>query len=365
MPATPLTTDPVELARALCAVDSTSFAEAPAVDVMARVLEDAGWRVTRVPVAPGRDDVFAEAPGAPAEVTLSTHLDTVPPFIAPRLEGDRLVGRGTCDAKGIAAAMVCAAERLRARGVPVGLLFVVGEETAHDGAHAVDEAKPRLAPRNRVLINGEPTESALAVGTKGAQRFVLRVEGRAAHSAYPHLGESATAKLARLLVELETLALPDDALLGATTVNVGGLAGGVADNVIAPWAEARCMARIVGPADEFRAAIEAWVGDRATVTWGTMVPAVRLGTVEGFRTEVVAYATDVPALGAWGTPYLFGPGSIHVAHTDHEYVDVAELRAAVDAYERLAIAALARAREGANAASTEGAAAVPSPAGAR
>jgi acetylornithine deacetylase len=332
--------DPLALAAALCAAESTSGREAPAVDAMEAVLRARGWRVTRIPVGPGRDDLFAEG-ARPAEVTLSTHLDTVPPFIAPRLEESRLYGRGACDAKGIAAAMVCAAERLRDAGRPVGLLFVVGEETAHDGAHAANAARDRVAPANRVLIDGEPTESVLGVGTKGALRFTVRTAGRAAHSAYPQLGESAIAKLARLLVELEALALPADPVLGATTINVGSVSGGVADNVTAPSAEARCMARLVTPPDTLRALIEAWVGDRATVTYGSVVPPVHLATVPGFRTEVVAYATDIPALGAWGRPYLFGPGSIHVAHTDHEYVDVAELRAAVDAYERLALAALA------------------------
>jgi acetylornithine deacetylase len=331
--------DPVPLAVELMAAESTSGAEAPAVDVAERMLAARGWRVQRVPVSPGRDDLFARSDLAP-EVTLSTHLDTVPPFIAPRLDGSRLHGRGACDAKGIAAAMICAAGRLRARGVGAALLFVVGEETAHDGAQAADAAAPRLAPCNRVLIDGEPTESRLAVGTKGAMRFSLRTRGRAAHSAYPHLGDSATMRLVRLLAELDGLALPTDPVLGATTVNLGALAGGVADNVVAPWAEARLMARLVAPADELRATLERWVDGRADITYGSTVPAVRLGTVPGFPTEVVAFATDVPALPSWGTPFLFGPGSIHVAHTDDEYVDVAELRAAVDAYARIARLAL-------------------------
>lgn len=342
--------DVVALAVALMEAPSTSGAEGPAVDAAEAWLAARGWRVTRVPVSPGRDCLFAEGERA-AEVVFSTHLDTVPPHIPPRLDDDaagggRLWGRGACDAKGIAAAMCGAAERLRARGAPVGLLFVVGEETAHDGAHAADAAQPRLAPRARALVNGEPTESRLAVGTKGALRFTLRAEGRAAHSAYPHLGDSATARLARLLVELEGLAFPADAVLGATTVNVGSVAGGVADNVVAPWAEARCMARLVTPAAAVRARLDAWIAPyaaagSASISYGTTVPAVRTATAPGFETAVVAYATDIPVLGRWGTPYLFGPGSIHVAHTDGEYVDVAELRAAVGAYERLAEAALA------------------------
>jgi acetylornithine deacetylase len=335
------TLDPVAVAFTLMQAPSTSGAEGPAIDAAERLLDARGWRTTRVPVGPDREDLFATAPGVSPLVTLSTHLDTVPPHIPPRLEGGRLWGRGACDAKGIAAAMICAAERLRARGVPVALLFVVGEETAHDGARAANAAQPKLAPENRVLIDGEPTESVLGTGTKGALRFVVRTAGRAAHSAY-HLGDSATLKLVRLLGELEALSLPTDPVLGDTTINIGHLGGGVADNVTAPWAEARCMARLVTPMEELTPILDNWAAGRATIEYGSMVPPVLLGTVPGFDTAVVKYATDVPALGAWGTPYLFGPGSIHVAHTDGEYVDVAELRAAVGAYERLAVAALER-----------------------
>ena len=336
MPLSPL--DPLALARDLVAIDSTSGSEGPAIAFAERLLAERGWRTTRIPVTPGRDDLLATAGEGPC-VTFSTHLDTVPPFIPPRVEGDRLYGRGSCDAKGIAAAMICAAERLRARGVSVAVLLVVGEETKHDGATAANEWAEETGFRSRALVNGEPTESKLALGTKGALRCVVRTEGRAAHSAYPHLGRSATMDLVRLLAELDGLALPADPVLGATTVNVGSLAGGVADNVVAPWAEARLMARIVTPADDLKALLESWVGGRATLTWGEEVPAVRMGTaVPGFMTEVMAYATDVPVLSAWGTPYLYGPGTIHVAHTDHEHVEIAELRAAVDAYERLALA---------------------------
>jgi acetylornithine deacetylase len=233
--------------------------------------------------------------------------------------------------------MICAAERLRDASVPVALLFVVGEETCHDGAHAANDAHRReLVPStSRALINGEPTESRLALGTKGAVRMTLRTTGRAAHSAYPHLGDSATLSLVRLLADLETVDLPRDPLLGDTTVNIGMLSGGVADNVIAPWAEARLMARLVGEVDDVVTAVKRWVGDRGSVDVGVSVPPVRLGTIPGIETSVVAFATDIPALTRWGTPYLFGPGSVHVAHTDHEFVDVAELRAAVETYERI------------------------------
>ena len=338
-PSTDGALDPVALAVALMEVESTSGREHDVVALSERLLVERGWRTRRIPVSEGRADLLASSGNAPA-VTLSTHLDTVPPFIPPRLDGGRLYGRGACDAKGIAAAMVCAAERLRDGGVPVALLFVVGEETTHDGAHAANAAA--VPPSCRVLINGEPTESTLAVGTKGAVRVTVTTTGRAAHSAYPHLGRSATADLVRLLAELDALDLPRDPVLGDTTINIGRLAGGVADNVLAPWAEARLMARIVTPVDEVLAILRRWADGRATIDAGVFVPAVHLATVPGFPTSVAAFATDIPALTNWGRPYLFGPGSIHVAHTDGEYVEIGELRAAVDAYERLARLALER-----------------------
>jgi acetylornithine deacetylase len=207
----------------------------------------------------------------------------------------------------------------------------------HDGAHAAN-AHPTTS---RVLIDGEPTEGKLALGTKGAMRAVLRTAGVAAHSAYPELGRSAIAALVELLHELPSLELPHDDVLGATTINVGMISGGVADNVLAPSAEARLMVRLVSDADQVWALLERWVAGRATLERGSLVPAMKLHTVPGFETSVVAFATDVPELRRWGTPYLYGPGSIHVAHTTEERVTGAELQAAVDGYVRLAERALA------------------------
>jgi acetylornithine deacetylase len=231
--------------------------------------------------------------------------------------------------------MVCAGERVRAAGKSVAMLFVVGEETTHDGAHAADEWLRRTGFRSVALVNGEPTESTLALGTKGAMRVIVRIDGMAAHSAYPHLGRSATKALVDLLFELESVALPRDELLGETTVNIGKLAGGVADNVVAPSAEARLMARTVTSSDEVFESLERWVAGRARLERGIEVPPVRLGTLPGFDTSVVAFATDIPAMPSWGTPYLFGPGTIHVAHRDDEHVQIEELRRAVDSYERI------------------------------
>lgn len=328
--------DPIQLTAQLMSIDSTSGREGGVVDWLDRYLVDRGWRTQRIPVSEGRDDLFATSTEAPL-VTLSTHLDTVPPFIPPRIVADRVLGRGACDAKGIAAAMICAAERLRGADLPVALLFVVGEEVTHDGAHAANEAiATGIVPTStRVIVDGEPTESTLALGTKGAIRVIVRTTGEAAHSAYPHLGRSATADLARLLTELDSMALPRDELLGETTVNIGSISGGVADNVVAPSAEARLMIRLVNEPDHVMRIFEHWAAGRATLEWGPVVPPVKLGVVDGFPTSVAAFATDIPKLGNWGTPYLFGPGSIHVAHRDDEHVSIDELRRAVDGYERI------------------------------
>jgi acetylornithine deacetylase len=335
--------DPVDLAARLMEIDSTSGREGPVIDWMHGFLAGRDWEVRRIPVSPGRDDVFAMAGSGTPKVILSTHLDTVPPFIPPRLDGDVLRGRGACDAKGIAAAMVCAGERLRTQGLPVALLFVVGEEVTHDGAHAANEFARTFftdGSDSRILINGEPTESTLAVGTKGAMRVFIRTTGQAAHSAYPYLGHSATRDLVRLLADLDDLSWPRDDLLGETTVNIGHIAGGVADNVMAPHAEARLMIRLVTSPDDAWSVVERWARGRAIIEKGPTVPPVRLGVFPGFATSVAAFATDIPELGQWGRPHLFGPGSIHVAHRDDEHVRIDELRRAVDGYERLALVAL-------------------------
>ena len=331
----PATNDVVALAQQLMSIDSTSGREGEMMTQVHALLEPRGWQVTRIPVSEGRFAVFARAGDDPF-ITLSTHLDTVPPYIPPRLDGDLLWGRGACDAKGIAAAMICAGDRLRGDGAPVALLFVVGEEVTHDGAHAANDWIARVGLVSRAVVDGEPTESKLGRGTKGALRVTVRTKGQPAHSAYPHLGHSAIDDLVALLAQLPELDMPRSELFGDTTINIGRISGGVADNVVAPWAEARLMARIVSPPAEVMRVFERWAAGRAELEEGPMVPAVKLGVVPGFETEIVAFATDIPVLGNWGTPYLFGPGSIHVAHRDDEHVRLEELRAAVGAYIRIA-----------------------------
>ena len=333
-------TDVVALATELLSIPSQTGHEGAVVDHTSRWLIARGWNVTIQEVTPGRGNVWATRAEAtePGLVTLSTHLDTVPPTIPPRLTSDRLYARGACDAKGIAAAMLTAADRLVQEGEDrVGLLFVVGEEKGSDGARAAN----RLPTRSRYLINGEPTESRLASGAKGSLRVMVRTQGREAHSAYPELGRSAIEPLLTLLTALRTLRLPTDAVLGATTVNIGVLHGGTEANIIPGHAEAEIMVRIVADVDAVKAALEAWAAGVADLEYGSYIPPQYFHTVPGFPAGPVAYTSDIPLLDRWGTPLLFGPGSIHVAHTPDEHIELAELRASVDAYERLARTLLA------------------------
>ncbi len=330
-------TDVVSLAAELLAIQSTTGSEASVVDFVSRWLVARGWSVTLQEVSRGRANVWASRSGG--GVTLSTHLDTVPPYVPPRLEGTRLFGRGSSDAKGIAAAMLVAADRLASAGEKhVDVLLVVGEEKGSDGARAANN----LATRSRYLINGEPTESKLASGAKGSLRVTLRTRGREAHSAYPHLGKSAIEPMLELLPTLRSLKLESDPVLGDTTVNIGTIRGGTEANVIPAHAEAELMFRLVGDVEPLKKSILAWAKDRADVEFGSHIPAQKFATVPGFETGPVAYTSDIPLLSNWGEPLLFGPGSIHVAHTPDEYIDVEELRASVDTYERLAKTLLAR-----------------------
>lgn len=324
-------TDVVALAAELLAIPSLAPNESGVVDFVSGWLVARGWNVTVQEVSRGRGNVWASRTGR--GVTFSTHLDTVPPHIAPRLDGTRLYGRGACDAKGIAAAMLAAAERLVAAGENrVDLLFVVGEEQGSDGARAANN----LAATSRYLVNGEPTESKLASGAKGSLRVTVRTRGKEAHSAYPHLGESAIEPLLSLLPSLRGLPLPSDGMLGDTTINIGTIRGGTAANIIPSQAEAELMIRLVGDVGPIRQMIEQWAAGRAEVEFGSHIPAQRFHTVPGFDIAPMAYTSDIPLLTRWGNPLLFGPGSIHVAHTPDEYIDVEELRASVDAYERIA-----------------------------
>jgi len=322
----------VEFARALVDLESITGNERAMADYVhecvSKLARAAGGRVERMDVEKDRFNVFAHW-GAPV-VTLSTHMDTVPPFIPSREDDEFLWGRGACDAKGILAAMVSAAEKLLASGATnFGLLFVVGEERNSAGARAAAKS-----PRgSRYLINGEPTENKLALASKGALRLEIVARGRMAHSAYPELGESAIETLLDVLESVRRVPLPGNAELGATTLNIGTISGGRAPNVVPDAANAEILVRLAVDAAPVRAAIEAAVTGRAELKEVLCVPVIRFERVDGLPTTVVSFTTDVPMLcPAWGKPVMLGPGTIHVAHTAEERVRKSELADAVTIY---------------------------------
>lgn len=331
--------DPLALTRALVDIDSTTGREAEAGRWLADYLRTLGFTVAELPVHGPRFNVLATADrGLHPEVVFSTHFDCVPPFFPSRLEGDRIVGRGTCDAKGILAAQVAAADRMKRAGeTRVGMLFVVGEERGSDGAKTAN----LLVNRCRFLVNGEPTDSRLGLATRGALRLRLRASGRAAHSSFPELGESAIDKLLNALVELRGIELPFDSVLGRTHYTIGLIAGGVAPNVVSPSAEAEVMFRTVGDAAAVRSAVVP-LERLVAIEQVLEVPHAKLVTVPGYDTAVFPYTTDIPFLSAWGQPLLFGPGSVHVAHTSDEFIDIGELTRSVDSYVSIATSLLAR-----------------------
>jgi acetylornithine deacetylase len=320
--------DVVALTRSLIDIDSTTGREADCGAWLAAYLRYLGWRVEEQEVAGGRSNLIATLD--PPSLVFSTHFDCVPPFFLSRVDGDRLHGRGSCDAKGILAAQVHAAERLRTAGERrVGLLFVVGEERGSDGAKMAN-CHP-LSEGCRNLVNGEPTASQLGTAHRGVLRIKAIATGRAAHSSLPEIGESAIDKLIDALVELRAQPLPEDPLLGKTYYTIGLISGGVAPNVIPAYAEAEAMFRTVGSLSALEPALAA-LRKRVAVETILEVPAVRLTVVDGFKTASFPFTTDIPFLDRWGDPVLFGPGSILQAHTADEHVDIRELHAAVDSY---------------------------------
>ena len=321
-----------ELTNRLISIPSVSGDEAAVTSFLADYLEGKGFEVELQEVSEGRPNLYARK-GEP-EVVFSSHTDTVPPHIGPGEDEQYIHGRGACDAKGIIAAMVKAAERLVEEHVEdFGLLFVVGEEAGSPGARAANE----IPNRSRYLINGEPTESKLALGSKGALRALVRTTGRAAHSAYPHMGESAIEKLLDILEDLRRAPFPSNETLGATTLNIGMIKGGVAANVIPPEAEAEIMLRVVTDTSELKRMIGDILDGRGGIEYTFACDPVLAESLDGFETAVVAFTTDIPLLTRWGKPLLFGPGSILDAHTAQEKISKRELTDAIEAYASMAV----------------------------
>ena len=326
-----------ELTRRMIDIESITPNEREIGAFLWTLLSDLSTRwkgdIERMPVEDGRDNIFVRF-GEP-RVVLSTHMDTVPPFIPSREDEHHIWGRGACDTKGIIAAMVTAAGELLESGKRnFGLLFVVGEE--RNSAGALVAAKNTRGSKS--LINGEPTENKLALGSKGAIRFEVTAQGRMAHSAYPELGESAIDKLLDALARVRAIPMPIDSVLGPSTLNIGTITGGCAPNVIPGHAMAEVFIRVVGDVSGLRKDMASAAAPDAEAHEVLFIPAVHLGSLPGFATTVVAYTTDIPAFGgAWGDPYLIGPGSIHVAHTSEERIPKDQLVGAVAVYKDMVI----------------------------
>ena len=324
--------DAVTLTRQLVDIESITGNEAAVGNYLYGELSRLGYQMKKMPVEADRFNVYATSPDHPEPaVVFSTHMDTVPPFIASSEDAGCIYGRGSCDAKGIIAAQIAAAERLRQLGIYVGLLFVVGEERDSLGAHLANEFAANGYKRS-FLVNGEPTENRLALASKGTLRVEVTANGRMAHSAYPELGDSAIDKLIPALARLRAMPLPSEPEVGPCTLNIGLIEGGRAPNVIPDYAHADLLYRLVGPSKDLRRQIAETAGDQVQVTFPLELPFLRLRTVDGLPTMIAAFTTDIPKLTNWGEPLLIGPGSIHVAHTDGEYIEKRQLHESIDLY---------------------------------
>ena len=330
--------DAVTLTRQLVDIESITGNESAVASYLYGELCRLGYETRKISVEAGRFNLYSTAPGhsSPA-IVFSTHMDTVPPFIPSSEDAANIYGRGSCDAKGIIAAQIAAAERLRHENIHVGLLFVVGEERDSLGAKVANEYAAAGNTRGmRFLVNGEPTENRIALASKGTLRAEVTARGRMAHSAYPELGESAIDKLIAALSRLRAMTLPTDPEVGPCTLNIGLIEGGRAPNVIPDYAHADLLYRLVGPSTELRKEILAAAGNEVEVSFPLELPFLRLHKVDGLPTMIAAFTTDIPKLTNWGQPLLIGPGSIHVAHTEGEYIPKSQLHEAIDLYSRIA-----------------------------
>jgi len=296
-------------------------------------LEALGWTVELQAVTENQNNVIAYLNERP-RVFLSTHMDTVPPFIAPTEDDEKIYGRGACDAKGIIASQIFAAEELRRQGIEdIGLLYTIDEEQSSTGAKAAN-GHP-LAAKCEYLINGEPTDNDLAIGSKGAFRVKIKTKGRAAHSAYPEMGDSAIEKLLDILEDVREIEFPHDEFFGETTCNIGTVSGGLKINIVPAEAEAGLLIRLTTPREPVQEILEKTIGGRGELEVMSFSLPVKMLAIEGFNQKVVRFTTDIPHLPDWGQPLLLGAGSILVAHTKDEFVMKKDLETAVGLYVNL------------------------------
>ncbi len=330
-----------ELTKSLINIPSISEDEQLVGFFLRVFLENLGWTVELQSVSANQNNVIAYLNERP-RVFFSTHMDTVPPFIEASEDAEKIYGRGACDAKGIIASQIFAAEELRRQGVSdIGLLFTVDEEQGSSGARAAN-LHP-IATQCKFMINGEPTDNDLPIGSKGSLRFLIKTQGKAAHSAYPEMGESAIEKLLDILQDVRRIEFPEDEFFGATTNNIGLIQGGLKTNVIAPNAEAGLHIRLTTDEKPIVELLEKTIDGRGEIEVLSIAKPVKMLAVEGFRQKVVRFTTDIPHLSKWGTPLLLGAGSILVAHTKDEFVLKKDLEKAVELYSELTKKLLAEA----------------------
>ena len=331
--------DPIAFARQLIDIPSTSDNELAIAELLERELTRLGYTTQRHDVSATRFNLLARAGGAP-RVVLNSHIDTVPPWFASSEDEENVYGRGACDTKGIVAAMIVAGERLRSRGIQdFAFLFVVGEETDSIGAKTANTAFANLG--SEYVLVGEPTESTFARASKGALTCTIRFEGVAAHSAYPHLGDSAINRMVAAIAEINATDWGRHELLGEATVNVGVVRGGQKPNIIAAEAECELIFRLVTTPEDVQARLEALLErHRGRITSARGNEPQFMVVPAGEKSEVVSFNTDVPWLKNLGKPLLFGPGSILDAHGKNEKIAKRELLAAIETYEAMVVALL-------------------------
>uniref|UniRef100_A0A0B7KK05 Peptidase M20 dimerisation domain-containing protein n=1 Tax=Bionectria ochroleuca TaxID=29856 RepID=A0A0B7KK05_BIOOC len=336
----------VQLLRQLMEIPSVSEEEQKIGIFLSKYLKNLGYTVELIPIAPDSDrcNVYAYL-GADrkARTCMTSHMDTVPPHIDFKIEGDIIYGRGACDDKGPLAAQIIAAEELRAERViqdgDISLLFVVGEEKGGPGMLAANDMNLSW----EAIMFGEPTEGKLAVGHKGHFVFELFARGFASHSGYPERGKNAATTLVTLLDELKSLDLPTSELLGPTTFNLGKIQGGVAYNVLAADAYALCGIRVAANLEEIEKKVAEIVKKYPDVTLKKSFgyPETYLDyEIEGLDSMPVSFGTDIPRLKGNHKRYLYGPGSILHAHGVNEQVAIPDLIESVAVYKRLVLASL-------------------------
>ncbi|ODV84818.1 hypothetical protein CANARDRAFT_28958 [[Candida] arabinofermentans NRRL YB-2248] len=337
--------DLFKLHKDLIEFNSISKTEIDVTEYLINYLKSFGLTIDVIPTKSGRNNIYAYLGDLKStKVLLTSHIDTVPPYIPYSINDDKIYGRGSCDAKGSVASQITTfLEMLQNDELKQGdlsLLFVVGEEIGGDGMISSNEYFIKNEINWETVIFGEPTENKLAVGHKGIYMLNLQIEGLASHSGYPELGINANEILIRIMNDLINENWTTDELLGNTTINIGKIEAGVANNVISPIAKCSILMRISTPVDEIVNKVDDILKKYQHISLieiEAMNDPVYLDfEIDGFETYIAAYYTDIPNLKQRGFKrYLYGPGSITVAHGDNEYVTIDSMIQSVQDYKKL------------------------------